>query len=296
MKLPGRGWLEFEVTPLDGGQRSRITQTATFDPRGVLGRAYWNAVLPLHAVIFRGMLGSLARRAYNEPPVRASRAAAAILAALSVAGSVMPLSAQSRPAVRTVSSVNLDRYAGVWFEIARFPNRFQRRCISDVTAQYGRRSDGRLDVINRCRTDKGSIEAKGIARTADSTAAKLKVRFAPAVLSFIPAVWGDYWVVALDDDYAWALVGSPDHDYLWILSRTPTLADATYQQVVAAARANGFDIDRIVRTVQTGAAPDAKAAASRAAAQNRTPTFATAAFNQAKVYTRLTSAPPSIVR
>lgn len=70
MKLPGRGWLEFEVTPLDDGTRSRITQTATFDPRGVLGRAYWNAVVPLHAIIFRGMLRNVAKRAAEERPDR----------------------------------------------------------------------------------------------------------------------------------------------------------------------------------------------------------------------------------
>ena len=86
MKLPGRGWLEFEVTPLDGGRRSRISQTATFDPRGVLGRAYWNAVLPFHAVIFRGMLRNLARRACQEQAMQPGRVAAAIVAAIVIIG------------------------------------------------------------------------------------------------------------------------------------------------------------------------------------------------------------------
>ena len=69
-RLPGRGWLEFEVTPLDGGRRSRVRQTAIFDPRGVLGRLYWYAVYPLHALIFRGLIRAIARRA--EVPMAAS--------------------------------------------------------------------------------------------------------------------------------------------------------------------------------------------------------------------------------
>ena len=98
------------------------------------------------------------------------------------------------------------------FEIARFPNRFQRRCVGDVRARYVRRSDGRIDVINRCRATDGTVtEARGIARVVDErTSAKLKVRFAPAVLSFLPMVWGDYWIIGLAADYSWAVVGSPD--------------------------------------------------------------------------------------
>src|SRR3954453_19006802 len=127
--------------------------------------------------------------------------------------------------VRAVDAVDLRRYIGHWFEIARFPNRFQQRCAGDVRATYALRPDDRIDVINRCRTADGRVtEARGVARIVDQrTSAKLKVRFAPAALSFLPFVWGDYWIVGLADDYSWAVVGAPDREFLWILSRTTTL-------------------------------------------------------------------------
>jgi apolipoprotein D and lipocalin family protein len=152
--------------------------------------------------------------------------------------------------VRTVDRVDLNRYLGDWFEIARFPNWFQRTCTGDVRASYARRADGRLDVINRCRTADGNvITARGVARIVDSrTSAKLKVRFAPAVLSFLPFVWGDYWVLGLADDYSWAVVGSPDRDYLWILAREPMLDAAQFGSATGVARANGFDVERLTKT------------------------------------------------
>jgi apolipoprotein D and lipocalin family protein len=155
--------------------------------------------------------------------------------------------------VGTVDTVDLDRYVGDWFEIARFPNRFQRSCTGDVRATYTRRPDGRIDVVNRCRaTDGRIIEAQGIARVIDvRTSAKLKVRFAPAVLSFLPFVWGDYWIVGLADDYSWAVVGSPDRAYLWILARTSTLETGRLDAARAAARATGFDTDRLAMTRHT---------------------------------------------
>lgn len=155
--------------------------------------------------------------------------------------------------VRTVENVDLDRYVGDWFEIARYPNRFQAKCAGDVRASYSKRSDGRIDVINRCRAADGSLtEARGVARVVDKrTSAKLKVRFAPGWLSFLPFVWGDYWVLALADDYSWAVVGSPDRDYLWILARTAVLDDGEYASALAAARANGFDTEPLMKTNQT---------------------------------------------
>ena len=156
------------------------------------------------------------------------------------------------PAVRTVNHVDLARYAGEWFEIARFPNRFQRNCAGGVRAVYAMRADGRIDVINRCRAADGSlIEARGVARVVDErTSAKLKVRFAPAALSFLPFVWGDYWIVGLAPDYSWAVVGSPSRDYLWVLSRTPVLDPERHVAALAAASGNGFDIARLAKTSQ----------------------------------------------
>jgi apolipoprotein D and lipocalin family protein len=162
--------------------------------------------------------------------------------------------AQTLTPVRTVPSVDLNRYAGDWFEIARFPNRFQRQCTGDVRASYARRPDGRLDVVNRCRTAHGETEARGVARIVDErTFAKLKVRFAPAWLSFIPIVWGDYWIIGLASDYSWAVVGDPDRRYLWLLARTPHLDTGAVAAAKHAAPANGFDVERLVQTPQTGA-------------------------------------------
>jgi apolipoprotein D and lipocalin family protein len=162
-------------------------------------------------------------------------------------------------AVGTVDAVDLARYVGDWFEIARFPNRFQRDCAGDVRATYVQRPDGHIDVVNRCRdSERGLKEARGLGRVVDPrTSAKLKVRFAPALLSFLPFVWGDYWILGLAPDYSWALVGSPDRGYLWILARTRVLDADRLASALSVARANGFDVDRLEMTQHTATAePD----------------------------------------
>jgi apolipoprotein D and lipocalin family protein len=184
----------------------------------------------------------------------ARRWAAAV--ALAAAATLQPATARAQtPApVRTVPFVDLDRYAGDWFEIARFPNRFQRQCVGDVRASYARRSDGRLDVVNRCRTADGHTDARGVARIVDEqTFARLKVRFAPAWLSVLPLVWGDYWIIGLASDYSWAVVGDPGRDYLWILARAPHLDEESAAAARAAARASGYDVERLVQTSHAGA-------------------------------------------
>jgi apolipoprotein D and lipocalin family protein len=180
-----------------------------------------------------------------------------IMAVALAAAALQPEAApRERPPVRTVASVDLNRYVGDWFEISRFPNRFQRQCTGDVRANYARRPDGRIDVINRCRTAGGETEARGVARIVDErTSAKLKVRFAPAWLTFLPAVWGDYWVIGLAPDYSWAVVGDPGREYLWILSRTSHLSDEAAAAARAAARDNGFDVERLVPTPQSVRVP-----------------------------------------
>lgn len=163
--------------------------------------------------------------------------------------SLLAMTMTQTPApVRTVPAVDLERYAGDWFEVARYPNWFERRCTGDVRASYARRANGQIDVVNRCAKSDGSVvEARGVARVIDtSTRAKLQVRFAPAVLSFLPFVWGDYWIIGLADDYTWAVVGSPDRKYLWILARTSRLDRPSFERAVAAAKANGFDTNRLV--------------------------------------------------
>jgi lipocalin/ligand-binding SRPBCC domain-containing protein len=172
-------------------------------------------------------------------------------AALAVAVTLQPAAAhaQKQAPVRTVPFVDVDRYLGDWFEIARLPNRFQRECVGDVRATYVRQSDGLLHVLNRCRTTEGETEARGVARIVDERAfAKLKVRFAPAWLSWLPMVWGDYWIIGLAPDYSWAVVGDPSRNYLWILARTPRLDDQTMAAARALARASGYDVERVELT------------------------------------------------
>jgi apolipoprotein D and lipocalin family protein len=175
------------------------------------------------------------------------------LLGLATASAAVSAAADSQP-VRAVPSLDLSRYAGKWFEIARYPNRFQTRCARDVSAEYTLQADGRIRVVNSCRQGDGSMtRAEGVARLAKSggPASQLKVRFAPAYLSFISAVWGDYWVIGLAPDYSYAVVGAPSREYLWILSRTPTLPPDVYEQAIAAAVANGFDPGRLVKTTQS---------------------------------------------
>jgi apolipoprotein D and lipocalin family protein len=160
---------------------------------------------------------------------------------------------KEREPLRVVPSVDLPRYAGLWYEVARLPNRFEEKCAGDVTAEYTPKGTDRLKVVNRCRKRDGELtEAVGEARLAERKGpnAKLKVRFAPGFLSFLPFVWGDYQIMELAPDYSYAVVGAPDRKYLWFLSRTPRMDEATYQRLAEAARSQGFDVSRLVRTKQ----------------------------------------------
>ncbi len=152
------------------------------------------------------------------------------------------------PPLQTVARVDLDRYLGTWSEIAAFPQSFQRGCTGSM-ATYSRRGDGGIDVVNRCR--KGSLDgeekvARGRARVVDrATGAKLEV-------SFFRPFWGDYWIVDLGDAYEYAVVGHPSRDYLWILSRTPTLDAAAYEGILGRLREQGYEVERLQRTLQPG--------------------------------------------
>lgn len=156
------------------------------------------------------------------------------------------------PPVRPVAAVDLERYLGKWYEIARYPNRFQKSCAASVTAEYSRKEDGRLRVLNACRRADNSLnEADGVARVVGgSNNARLKVRFAPAWLGVLPFVWGDYWVIGLQPEYRWAVVGTPDRKYLWVLSRTATMTEEDWAAAMEAVSANGFDPTGLQRTRQ----------------------------------------------
>ena len=152
------------------------------------------------------------------------------------------------PELQTVPRVDLGRYVGTWFEIASFPQSFQRGCTA-TTATYTLRDDGLIGVVNRCREgspDGPEKVATGRARVVDrSTNAKLEV-------SFFRPFWGDYWIVDLGAGYEYAVVGHPGRDYLWILSRTPTMDPELYASIVRRLQAQGYETGRLQRTTQPG--------------------------------------------
>ena len=151
------------------------------------------------------------------------------------------------PALTPIASLDVPRYMGTWYEIAKYPNFFQRQCAADTQADYSARSDGMVQVVNRCRKANGEMSvAVGAARQlGDANSPKLEVRFAPAWLSFIPLVWGDYWVIDIDPAYQLVAVSEPKREYLWILSRTAKVAPAAYDALLARLVTQGFDLKRL---------------------------------------------------
>ncbi len=166
---------------------------------------------------------------------------------LGVAGcSSPPVNRDAATPLTTVDFVDTKRYLGRWYEIARFPNRFEKGC-EGVTADYALRDDGLISVVNTCRKgapDGEAKAAKGRARIVDtSTNAKLEV-------SFFGPFWGDYWVIGLAEDYSLALVGEPSGRYLWILSRRPMISDEVREKAVSDLRGMGYKTDALYWTEQ----------------------------------------------
>lgn len=158
-----------------------------------------------------------------------------------------------------VDELDLDRYTGLWYEIARLPNKFQRKCARDVTAHYARLDERRIEVVNSCTREDGQrIASSGVARLAHrgGPAAKLEVRFAPGWLSWLPWVWADYWILEVGPAYEYALVGTPNREYLWVLSREPDLGPAAWEHLLGVAQEQGYDVDQLVVTPQTSADDD----------------------------------------
>ena len=158
------------------------------------------------------------------------------------------------PTVTTVQKIDINRYTGKWYEIARFPMFFQRNCASDVTATYGvdTRDSSKIIVDNQCRKSDGTIiQSIGQAKPIDASNSKLQVTFLPKFLRWLPIGQAPYWILKIDADYQTVLVGNPEHKYLWILSRTPQISEATYKTYVDAAHHQGFDVSKLQRTTQT---------------------------------------------
>ncbi len=157
---------------------------------------------------------------------------------------MVTLQAATEP-LPVVKKVELERYMGKWHEIARLPMFFQRNCMSEITAQYSLRPDGKVDVVNQCREKGGSLStARGMAKVFEKeTNAKLKVTF------FWPFS-GNYWILDLGPNYEYAMVEEPRRNYLWILSRAPGMEESLYQKLVLKAKNLGFDTSQLIRRTQ----------------------------------------------
>ena len=158
---------------------------------------------------------------------------------------VVPFALTEAP-LQSVPRVELARYIGRWFEIARYPNRFERKCDRNVTATYTLRSDGAIRVVNACVTREGKQkQAKGWAKVVDpESGSKLKVTF------FWP-FFGDYWIIDLCPNYEYAVVGEPGRKYLWILSRTAKMNDEIYAEITGRLAAKGYDAGKLEQVQQT---------------------------------------------
>ncbi len=177
--------------------------------------------------------------------------ASALCMALSAAGAA---GAADGPDAATaplapIATLDLPRYMGTWYELARFPNRFQGQCAGPASAEYSLLPAGTVQVVNRCplaggRVDQVVGEARRLGPTGSPT---LEVRFAPAWLAWLPLVWGRYWVIDLDPAYTLAAVSEPTREYLWVLSRQPSVQPEVWESLLARLRQQGFDLSRLQR-------------------------------------------------
>ena len=160
-------------------------------------------------------------------------------------------SAHAQPApLAALPALNIPSYMGTWYQVAWYPNRFQKQCVADTTATYRRIPEG-VEVTNRCRNAEGQIESiVGLARPAGSEIrgdtlqpAQLEVSFLPSWLRWLP-IWGSYWVIQLANDGRYAVVSEPTREYLWVLSRTPSLAPADESAIRSRLTQQGFDLAR----------------------------------------------------
>ncbi len=143
--------------------------------------------------------------------------------------------------LEVVPHVELKRYLGKWYEIAHLPARFQEGC-TNTTATYTLSEDGSISVLNECRRSGKVKKAKGKAKVVDkNSGAKLKVTF------FWP-FYGDYWIINLGKDYDYAVVGTPNRRYLWILSRTPQMDDGLFSHLIESVKSKGFDVNNLIKT------------------------------------------------
>ncbi len=157
------------------------------------------------------------------------------------------------PTPSTEVHVDLQRYLGNWYEIARKPMRHEDASARDITATYSLDESGAVCVVNACLNAEGEVEVStGLATPIDASNARLEVSFLPQGLRWIPFTRGDYWILRVDADYQTALVGDPERKYLWLLHRQPKMDDATKAAWLDVARAQGYTLDDLIYPQQSG--------------------------------------------
>lgn len=167
---------------------------------------------------------------------------------------VSATAAQINPSAepKAVDAIDVQKYAGRWYEVARLPMYFQRNCVSDVQAKYSLNADKTIRVKNQCMNKEGELDvSEGVAYPQNDGNSQLKVSFLPKGLRWMPFSKGDYWVLRIDEDYQVALVGGPSHRYLWLLSRTPDMDEAVIENYLNTAKAQGYDLSKLIRTKHT---------------------------------------------
>ena len=155
--------------------------------------------------------------------------------------------------VTTVAKIDLKRYLGTWFEICRLPLKWEDAEASDISATYSQDSDGAIRVDNRCLDRNGKPDqAVGQAVPTDGSNARLKVTFLPQFLRWIPFTQGDYWIIRISADYDVALVGTPNKENLWLLSRSAHLSADIISDFLATAQDEGYDLSDLITASQSG--------------------------------------------
>jgi apolipoprotein D and lipocalin family protein len=176
---------------------------------------------------------------------RVSPATAATLVSLGMPLAQRLFAPSSHPPPATMAQVDLTRYAGIWYEIARLPTPFEAACDGQPTVHYTRRGDG-LHIHYQCLHKGSQRSAMGVARVVPGSGnAKLKVSFWPTWLRWLPLAWADYWVLYVDDAYRVAMVAHPQRHHLWLLSRRARIDDAQLGDLVRVAAERGFAVDRL---------------------------------------------------
>lgn len=165
---------------------------------------------------------------------------------------VTTVHAKDQP-LKTVDKVELDRYLGVWYEVARKPLSFQNKCDRNVTATYTLNENGNVTVDNKCLMKDGkTTQSLGEAYIQNAPFnTKLKVSFLPGAVRWLPIGRGDYWILKIDEDYQTVLVGEPERKYMWVLSRTQQPSAEVLKEYLDYAKSVGYDLGDIINTKQT---------------------------------------------